>query len=72
MPAKEQLKRIVDSKELVNPALKRINGVRLSSWYWSLSEYNSNYAWIVGAFDGGVNYGYKDTNYGYVRCVLAF
>ena len=73
MPSKEQLKRIVANRKIVNPALQKIGGGELDGWYWSSSEYNDyDTAWLVLANGGGVNYGYKDTNYGYVRCVLAF
>ena len=72
MPASEQLKRIVANREIVNPALQKINGVELSGWIWSSSEYDYYGAWIVYAHDGTVYY-YSKSNYnGYVRCVLAF
>ena len=71
MPASEQLKRIVANREIVNPALQKINGVELSGWIWSSSEYAGNGAWGVYAFNGYVDWGHKLYNR-YVRCVLAF
>ena len=42
-----------------------------SSWYWSSSEYNLNFAWLVD-FDGGYTiFNYKDLTYR-VRVIRAF
>ena len=71
MPASEQLKRIVANREIVNPALQKINGVELSGWIWSSSEYDDFYARFVLAYNGYVDWGHKLYNR-YVRCVLAF
>mgnify|MGYP001089200305 CR=1 FL=1 len=71
MPAKEQLKRIVANRELVNPALQGIGGIILDGWYWSSSEYSYGTAWLVYAYDGSV-YGNSKYYNLYVRCVLAF
>ena len=71
MPAKEQLKRIVANRMIVNPALQKINGVELSGWIWSSSEDDYAYAWVVNAGDGSVSFYNKGSNL-YVRCVLAF
>ena len=71
MPASEQLKRIVANREIVNPALQKINGVELSGWIWSSSEYAYDRAWVVGARGGNVYDGSKYAGL-YVRCVLAF
>ena len=61
---------ILENKEAVDAALIRAGGTPLEGWYWSSSEYASNYAWIVSAHDGDVN-SYRKTNLnGYVRCVL--
>ena len=70
MPAEEQLKRIVANRMIVNPALQKIDGIKLSGWILSSSEYNSYAAWHVYAY-GGV-YGNGKGNAFYVRCVLAF
>ena len=72
MPDKEQLKRIVMNRKIINPALKRIDGDAISGLIWSSSEYSSRYAWLVHAGDGSVGYSSKSRYFGYVRCVLAF
>ena len=61
MPASEQLKRIVANREIVNPALQKINGVELSAW--SSCEYSSGDAWEVCAINGNVSDLTKYTNY---------
>ena len=71
MPSKEQLKRIVANRMIVNPALQKINGVELSGWIWSSSEHDCDYARFVLAYNGYVDWGHKLYNR-YVRCVLAF
>ena len=71
MPASEQLKRIVANREIINPAMQKIDGVELGGWIWSLSKYSYNYAWTVHAGDGTV-YSSHNSNYYCVRCVLAF
>ena len=38
MPASEQLKRIVANREIINPAIQKIDGVELGGWIWSSSE----------------------------------
>ena len=59
MPAKEQLKRIVANRMIVNPALQKIDGSELSGWIWSSSEYAYDRAWVVGARGGNVYDGSK-------------
>ena len=71
MPSKEQLKRIVANRKIVNPALQKIDGIILDGWYWSSSEYTYHDAWLVYAYDGSV-YGNSKYYNLYVRCVLAF
>ena len=72
MPASEQLKRIVANREIINPAMQKIDGVELGGWIWSSSEYTHCHAWIVSAFIGSVDWGGKYYDYSCVRCVLAF
>ena len=71
LPAKNQLKRIVDNLDIVNPALEEIGGKILKHWIWSSSEYTGNSAWYVSASNGRVGSDVRD-NYYYVRCVIAF
>mgnify|MGYP000836875977 CR=1 FL=1 len=73
LPAIKQLERIVVNREIVNPALKRINGVELGGWTWSSSEYSFYHAWGVYGSNGWLGNGTNKANYDYyVRCVLAF
>ena len=72
LPAIKQLERIVVNREIVNPALKRINGVELYGWIWSSSEGNLSRAWFVHAYGGNVDDDAKNYYNNYVRCVLAF
>lgn len=72
MPAEEQLKRIVANRMIVNPALQKIDGIKLSGWILSSFEYNSYAAWVVAASYGGVHDAGKAWGGYYVRCVLAF
>ena len=71
LPAKNQLKRIVANRDIINSALKKIGGVILDGWIWSSSEESTNYAWGVSASYGGVGDLDKGLSF-YVRCVLAF
>ena len=71
LPAIKQLERIVANREIINPAMQKIDGVELGGWIWSSSKYGYNYAWTVHAGDGTV-YSSHNSNYYCVRCVLAF
>ena len=72
LPALTQLERIIANRGIVNPALERIDGVKLGGWIWSSSEYSPSHAWDVLADNGAVDYSCKYHLYHYVRCVLAF
>ena len=72
LPAFGELNAIYGNKDVLNIALGKIDGTKLSSiYYWSSSEYSSTNAWILDFYGGGVNYYYKYYNW-YVRPVLAF
>ena len=63
---------ILENKDKINAALEKHGGKKLSEddWYWSSSESNFSYAWIVYAYGGYVTF--RNKIYGsYVRCVLA-
>ena len=70
LPAKKQLERIVASRDIINPALEKIDGKILNGWIWSSSEYSYNYAWYMSV-DGCV-FGNSKINPFSVRCVIAF
>lgn len=62
-----------ENREIIDKALKKY-GDPLEGWYWSASEFNDIYAWLVSPSESRPsnyhNYNQKHTNY-YVRCVLA-
>lgn len=70
-PTIDELTGIYLNKDKINAALSAANLPELKeSWYWSSTEYSSNFAWLLGMSNG-----YRD-DYGkghnlYVRPVLA-
>ena len=71
-PTIDELTGIYLNKDKINASLKAAGLPELKeSWYWSSTEFSSNYAWNLWMDDGGRDYGNK-TNYYYVRPVLAF
>ena len=70
LPAREQLKLVVENCEGVRKALKLIGGT-FEGWLWSSSEYNSNYAWNVYSSDGDM-YGNDKEHTNSVSCFLAY
>ena len=70
LPALNQLERIVANRDIINPALEKIDGKILNGWIWSSSEYSYNYAWYMSV-DGCV-FGNSKINPFSVRCVIAF
>ena len=74
MPNLRQLDAICKNKEVLNKAFIAAGGEALDgeAYYWSSTEYSSNYAWKLNLYNGSrLNYYYKGY-YGYVRPVLAF
>ena len=72
LPTKDELLVIYTNKLDVNYWLKRCNsGILKDSWYWTSTEYNSDYAWLVGMNDGDTSYYAKSYHY-YVRAVYEF
>lgn len=72
-PTIDELTGIFLNKNKINAALKAANLPELKeSWYWSSTEYNSDYAWGLWMDDGGRSLNHKDYNNNYVRPVLAF
>lgn len=71
-PTIDELTGIFLNKNKINAALKAANLPELKeSWYWSSTEYNSDYAWLLDMTNGYRSNLSKDYNY-YVRPVLAF
>ena len=73
MPNLRQLEAICKNKEVLNKAFIAAGGEALDdkAYYWSSTEYDSNYAWKLRMYNGYRYYTYK-VNDGYVRPVLAF
>ena len=74
LPAAGELNAIYQNKDVLDTALGKIGGTKLSlvSYHWSSSEYSDNIAWELNSDNGNVYFNYKDNNNGYVRPVLAF
>lgn len=71
-PTIDELTGIFLNKDKINAALSAANLPELKeSWYWSSTEYSSNYAWGLWMGDG-TRYDYVKNYNEYVRPVLAF
>ena len=74
IPTKEEWMAIAENFDAVNKALIKAGGEPLKkNWYWSSSEYSSNYAWpsYLGGSYGLYGYAKHSSNRHYVRPVLA-
>lgn len=74
MPNLRQLEAIYKNKEVLNKAFITAGGEALNdkAYYWSSTEYYSDYAWLLNLGNGG-RYDYLKNDYSYdVRPVLAF
>jgi hypothetical protein len=71
VPACGQLALMYLNMTEINAALSKIGGTALAAeYYWSSSEYSSNYAWYLNFSNGYVYYrGSKDYGSGQVRFV---
>lgn len=73
MPSVKELNTLYANKAAVNAALTKVNATTLGNeYYWSSTEYTSDYAWSLRMSDGYRNYINKYNYYKYVRPVLAF
>ena len=74
LPALGELNAIYQNKDVLNTALGKIGGTKLStSYHWSSSEGSNEDALEMAFYDGGsVYYGHKKFHTCYVRPVLAF
>ena len=77
LPALGELNAINGNKDVINLALGKIGGTKLSSnYYWSSSEHSYYGAWVFEFSNGNVDNNTKDYGYSYnsgsVRPVLAF
>lgn len=72
-PTIDELTGIYLNKDKINASLKAAGLPELKeSWYWSSTEFSSNYAWTLDMSDGFRTALYKSYGYRYVRPVLAF
>jgi len=75
MPNLRQLEAIYKNKEVLNKAFIAAGGEALDDevFYWSSTEYDYNFAWVLRMSDGNRNLYYKSNYFNiYVRPVLAF
>lgn len=72
-PTIDELTGIFLNKDKINASLEAAGLPKLKeSWYWSSTEYDSNYAWLLDMSDGFRVAGTKTYYNQYVRPVLAF
>ena len=62
-----------NNKKAIDEAMSKIGGTAITteSYYWTSTQYLSNYAWKLSWLDGYVDY-YSKSNRCYVRAVCAF
>ena len=71
-PTIDELTGIFLNKDKINASLEAAGLPKLKeSYYWSSTEYDYYYAWILDMSDGCRNADFKGTDYPYVRPVLA-
>lgn len=71
MPSLTELEKLFANKAAINASLNALGVALLEGWYWSSTEYDINYAWILRMSDGSRYTSNKNYNYKYVRPVLA-
>lgn len=71
LPTIQMLSLIFLNKKYINSKIKELGGDILEGYFWSSTEYGSDYAWKLSMNNGGRNGSNKNV-YGYVRPVLAF
>lgn len=71
MPSLTELEKLFANKAAINASLNALGVALLEGWYWSSTEYDSGYAWILRMSDGYRGYGYKSYTTKDVRPVLA-
>ena len=74
IPTKEEGMAIAENLDAVNEALVRAGGAPLEKiWYWSSSEYSSDFAWLSSLyFSYGLGSYFNKYYSNFVRPVLAF
>ncbi len=71
LPTIQMLSLIFLNKKYINSKIKELGGDILEGYFWSSTEYTSNFAWKLDMSDGGRGAGSKYYTNPYVRPVLA-
>ena len=61
MPSKDELDMMYDNRTVITG--QGGDAFKTDTWYWSSSEYKSNYAWYKNFSTGNQYYNYKDSSY---------
>ena len=70
LPSLTELEKLFANKAAINASLNALGVALLEGWYWSSTEYSSDFAWYLWMGDGSRN-GDGKSNTRYVRPVLA-
>ena len=71
LPSLTELEKLFANKAAINASLNALGVALLEGWYWSSTEYDLNYAWLLRLSGGFRGYGFKNYTRKYVRPVLA-
>lgn len=71
LPSLTELEKLFANKAAINASLNALGVALLEGWYWSSTEYGSDFAWRLRMSVGFRYYGNKNYSYTYVRPVLA-
>ena len=72
LPTIAQMRAMVKWRDKINEMMTLVSGSTfINDWYWSSTEYSSNYAWLVNVSNGGVYYYYNKTYSNRVRPCLS-
>lgn len=70
LPSLDELEKLFGNSAAIMASLQRLDAPSFDGWYWSSTEYSSNYAWNVH-LSSGSRYNDIKLSSGYVRPVLA-
>ena len=72
VPALAELYLMCLNQKAINAAMRFVGGQELTGWYWSSTECNETYAWVLYLGDGSTNLDNKATSTYKVRPVKKF
>ena len=72
IPALDDLYLICLNRKAINAAMRFVGGQELAGWYWSSTEFSTDYAWYLDLSNGIAGIGTKATLTGKVRLVKQF